>query len=683
MNQKEMNTNPFFEKYGTPYEVPAFDKILNEHYMPAFLAGMAEQNEEVEAITNNQDAPDFQNTIVALDQSGLLLAKVSGVFYNLTSANTSDSLQAIAKEVAPLLSQHRDDIRLNEKLFERVKAVYEKRENMDLTDEDDKMLEKVYKQFTRGGANLEEQQRERFREINKELSVLSLQFGDNQLAETNSFKLFIEDEEDLSGLPGFVINAAADAAREAGEQGKWLFTLHKPSLIPFLQYSDKRELRKRLLLAYASRCNHDNEFDNKEILSRMAALRVERANLLGYDTHADYILEENMARKPDNVYALLDQVWEAALPVARKEASELQKLIDLEGGGFQLEAWDWWYYAEKLKKQKYDLSDEEMKPYFRLENVKKGMFDVATKLYGITFKERDDIPRYHEEVITYEVLEEDGTHIGILLIDFFPRASKESGAWMNSYRKQYRLNGSNITPIITMVMNFTKPTGDMPSLLTFEEVSTMFHEFGHALHGLLSNCTYRTISGTSVPRDFVELPSQIMENWCSEPEVLKSFAIHYKTGEVIPDEMIEKMKKAKHFNQGFATVEYTAAAYLDMDWHTLAEPEIKDVNKFEKHSMEEIGLIPQIIVRYRSPYFAHIFAGGYSSGYYSYMWSEVLDADAFEAFKENGLFDRETAKAFRANILARGGSDDPMDLYVKFRGKEPDSEAMLRRKGLM
>lgn len=683
LNQPEMNTNPFFAVYGTPYEVPAFDRIGIEHYVPAFKKGIEEQAKEIEAIINNPAEPDFENTIAAYDRSGALLRKVSNVFYNLTSAHTNEQMQGIAREVAPLLSKHNDDIRLNEDLFMKVKSIYGRQDQLSLTTEQEKLLDKTYKQFTRGGANLDDGSKARMREINKELSLLSLQFDDNLLAETNNFKLIIDNEEDLAGLPDFVVNAAADAAKEAGEDGKWVFTLHKPSLIPFLQYSDMRDLRKEMLMAYADRCNHGNEYDNKEILQKMANLRVERANLLGYETHAHYILEENMAKEPAEVYNLLNEVWTAALPMAEKERAELQAMIDAEGGDFKIEAWDWWYYAEKLRKQKYDLSDEQLKPYFQLEKVRQGMFDVATNLYGIKFMERNDIPTYHPEVITYEVSEADGSHIGILLMDFYPRASKQSGAWMNSYRKQYRLDGQNVSPIITMVMNFTRPTGDIPSLLTFEEASTMFHEFGHALHGLLSDCNYRTLSGTSVPRDFVELPSQIMENWCAEPEVLKTFAIHYQTGEVIPDELIEKMKDSKHFNQGFATVEYTAAAYLDMDWHTLKEPVNTGVNEFEKSSMDQIGLIPEIIVRYRSPYFAHIFAGGYSSGYYSYMWSEVLDADAFEAFKETSLFDRATASAFRDNILSRGGTDDPMKMYLKFRGKEPSTGPMLRRKGLL
>jgi len=683
LNQEEMNTNPFFTDYGTPYEVPAFDKIKNEHFLPAFAEGMKQHAGEVEKIATATAPPDFENTIASLDRSGMLLRKVSNVFYNLTSANTSDELQSIAREVAPLLSKHNDDIRLNEALFARVKDVYVKKDELDLSTEQEKLLDKTYKQFTRGGANLKGDDRERMREINKELSVLSLQFDDNLLAETNNFKMVIDNEEDLAGLPDFVINAAADAAKEAGEEGKWVFTLHKPSLIPFLQYSEKRDLREKMLMAYANRCNHGNEYDNKDILKKMTNLRVERANLLGYETHAHYILEENMAKEPAEVYNLLDEVWKAALPVAKQEVQELQTMIDKEDGDFRLEAWDWWYYAEKLRKQKYELSDEVLKPYFQLENVKKGMFTVANNLYGIKFNERDDIPVPHSDAVAYQVTEVDGSHIGILFMDFFPRASKQSGAWMSSYRKQYRLDAGNVTPVITMVMNFSKPTGDMPSLLTFDEASTMFHEFGHALHGLLSDCNYRTLSGTSVPRDFVELPSQVMENWAAEPEVLKTFAIHYKTGEVIPGELIEKMKKAKHFNQGFATVEYTSAAYLDMDWHTLTEPYNGDVLEFENNALDEIGLIPEIIVRYRSPYFAHIFAGGYSSGYYSYMWSEVLDADAFQAFKETSLFDRETAKAFRDNIISRGGTDDPMKLYINFRGKEPSTEPMLKRKGLI
>jgi peptidyl-dipeptidase Dcp len=683
--EKKMKTveNPFFQPYGTPFETAAFDRIKNEHFLPAFQQGIKVHDEEIAAITANPEAPGFENTIVAFDRSGDLLVNVSNVFYNLTSANTNEELQAIAKEVSPLLTGHYDNILLNAKLFQRIKAVWDQKAGLNLTTEQATLLDKTYKQFARGGANLPEDKQAELREINKELSLLSLQFGDNLLAETNAFKLVIDKSEDLAGLPQFVIDAAAAAAKEDSLDGKWLFTLHSPSRIPFLQFSAKRDLREKVLKAYINRGDNNNQYDNKAIAVKMAALRVKRANLLGYATHADYILEENMAKNPRTVYTFLDKVWSAALPVSKSEVKELQALIDAEGSDFRLEAWDWWYYAEKLRKQKYDLDEEALKPYFSLENVRLGMFDVATRLYGITFTERNDIQKYHPEVRAFEVKEADGSHIGILYMDFFPRASKEGGAWMNSFRDQYMAGDSAVTPIITMVCNFTKPTADIPSLLTFEEVSTLFHEFGHALHGLLSDCIYRKISGTSTNRDFVELPSQIMENWAGEPEVMKMYARHYQTGEVIPQELIDKISASKHFNQGFTTVEYMSACYLDMDIHTLTDTIPVNAVAFENQSMAKIGLIPEIVVRYRLPYFAHIFAGGYSSGYYSYLWAEVLDADAFEAFRETSLFDQATAKAFRDNILSRGGTEDPMELYRKFRGKEPDVTPMLKRKGLI
>ena len=679
----ENTENPFFKAFGTPFETPAFDKIENKHFLPAFQEGISIREKEIDAIVSNSDAATFENTVVALDRSGDLLASVSGVFYNLTSANTNEELQAIAKEVSPLLTTHYDNILLNEKLYLRVKAVWDQRETLGLNTEQSILLEKTYKQFERGGASLPPEKQAILREINKELSMLSLQFGDNLLAETNKFKLVIDNQEDLAGLPQFLIDAAADAAKEDSLDGKWLFTLHAPSRYPFLQFSAKRDLREEVLKAYINRGNNNDQYDNKAIASKMASLRVKRAQLLGYPSHADYILEENMAKNPQAVYDFLNKVWVAAVPVAKQERTEMQALIDAEGGNFKLEAWDWWYYAEKVRKQKYDLDEEALKPYFSLENVRLTMFDVATRLFGITFEERNDIPKYHPEVRPFEVKDADGSHLGILYMDFFPRASKEGGAWMNNYREQYMVGDSAVRPIITMVCNFTKSSGDTPSLLTFEEVSTLFHEFGHALHGMLSKCTYRRISGTSVARDFVELPSQIMENWAADPEVMKMYGKHYQTGEQIPQELIDKIQASKHFNQGFATVEYMSACYLDMDWHTLKDTVEQDVLGFEGASMEKIGLIPEIVVRYRSPYFSHIFAGGYSSGYYSYLWAEVLDADAFQAFKETSLFDPATAMAFRNNILARGGTEDPMKLYVQFRGKEPDVTAMLKRKGLV
>jgi len=674
--------NPFFSEFDTPYGVPPFDQIKEEHYLPAFKEGIAQQQKEIDAIANSSVPATFENTVEALDRSGMLLRGVSSVFGVLNGSMTNDQMQAIAKEAAPLRSEHRDNIRLNAKLFERVKSVYEQKDKLNLTVEQDMLLEKTYKEFIRNGANLDEEKKARLREINQELSVLTLKFGENVLKEDNRFEMIIESEEDLAGLPEAVIQGAAETAEERGQTGKWIFTLQKPSMIPFLQYSEKRDLREKIFKAYINRGHHEDELDNKANLSRIADFRVERANLLGYKTHADFVLETNMAKKPENVYMFLDQIWKPALVMAKKEAKELQAMIEEEGHDFQLQPWDWWYYAEKVKKAKYALDEEMMRPYFKLENVIEGAFYIANELYGIKFVERTDIPKYHEDVKVFEVKEADGTHIGILYTDYFPRASKRGGAWMNSFRKQYRMEEEKIHPVITNNGNFSKPTGDKPALISSEEVLTLLHEFGHALHGLLSDCTYYRLSGTSVSRDFVELPSQIMENWALDPEVLKVYAKHYETGEVIPQELVDKMKKARTFNQGFATVEYMSACYLDMDWHTLTESEELDVDKFETESMDRIGLIPEIVVRYRSPYFRHIFSGGYSAGYYSYIWAEVLDADAFEAFKETSLFDKKTAQAFRENILERGGTEDPMTLYKRFRGAEPGVEPLLKRKGL-
>jgi peptidyl-dipeptidase Dcp len=674
--------NPFFSTWDTPYETPPFGMIKEEHFRPAFEEGIKLHKAEIEAIADSKKKPTFQNTIEALDRSGALLTKVQNVFGCLNGAHTNDEIQKIAEDVTPLLSQHQDDILLNAELFERVKAVYEKRDKLKLSAEQDTLLDKTYKIFVRGGANLDEENKAELRKINEEISLLTLKFGQNVLKEDNNFQLVIDNKADLAGLPDAVIAGAAEAAAELDHKGKWVFTLHKPSMIPFLQYSGKRDLREKIYRAYFNRGNNDDEFDNKAIASRIAALRVKRANLLGYPTHAHFVLELNMAKVPGNVYDLLNRLWEPALKIAKKEAEEMQAIIDAERGGFKLQSWDWWYYAEKLKKAKYALDDELLRPYFKLENVIDGVFTVAANLYGLQFEERTDIPTYHEDVKVFEVKEDDGSHVGILYTDYFPRSSKRGGAWMNSLRKQSKIKGMNITPVIFNVGNFSKPTADKPSLISLEEVSTMFHEFGHALHGLLSDCTYETLSGTSVPRDFVELPSQIMENWALHPEVLKMYAKHYETGEPIPDDLIEKIKNAGHFNQGFATVEYLAASFLDMDWHTLTEAEEKDIWEFENASMEKIGLIPEIIPRYRTPYFRHIFAGGYSSGYYSYIWAEVLDADAFEAFKEAGLFDRETAQSFRENILAKGGTEDPMTMYINFRGAEPKVEPLLKKRGL-
>ncbi len=682
-NEKQMNDNPLLTEWNTPYGVPPFNLIKTEHYLPAYNEAMKMHNAEIEAIVNSKEEPDFNNTIAALDYSGELLMRVDNVFENVNEANTNPEMQKIAKEVAPLLSAHYDNIWLNDKLFARVKAVNDIKEALNLTTEQQMLLKKVYDNFVRGGANLPEDQKAEFRKINEQLSLLSINFGENLLAETNDFTLVIEDEKDLSGLPESVKAAAAETAKEQGLEGKWVFTLQKPSLIPFITYAENRENREYLFKGYIERGNNNNEHDNKAIVNEIVNLRLRRANMLGYDTHADYVLDNNMAKTPDKVYGLIESLMDAGLVVAKQEVKDLQALIDKEGGNFKLEPWDWWYYAEKLKKEKYAFDDETLRPYFVLENVQKGLFTVANKLYGLQLTERTDLPVYHPDVKVYEVKEADGSVIGILYMDFFPRESKRGGAWMTSFRKQYKKDGGNVIPVIQTVFNFTKPTGDKPSLLSFDEASTMFHEFGHALHGLLSNCTYISLSGTAVPRDFVELPSQIMENWAAEPEVLKMYALNYKTGEPIPDELIEKMKNAGHFNQGFITVEFMSAALLDMDWHTITEQKNYDVTEFENASLEKMHMIPEIVVRYRSTYFAHIFSGGYSSGYYSYAWAEVLDADAFEAFKENGIFDQATARAFRENILSMGGTDDPMKLYVQFRGREPKTEAMLKRKGLL
>ncbi|NPV82262.1 MAG: M3 family metallopeptidase [Candidatus Aminicenantes bacterium] len=681
--KKEVSENPFFTDWTTPFGAPPFDRIKVEHFKPAILEGIKRHREEIKAIAENPEPPTFANTLEALDRSGLFLDRAEKVMENLLSAHTNDELQAAAQELAPALSAHYDSIFLDAKLFARVKAVYDQRDQLALNPEQKQLLEKFYKDFVRAGAGLDEAKKARLKEINQELAVLELKFAENVLKETNAFELVIENPADLEGLPANVVAAAAEAAKERGKEGKWVFTLHKPSLIPFLQYSPRRELREKIFKAYINRGNNGNERDNKALVARTITLRIEKAGLLGYRTWADYVLEENMAKTPENVYRFMDQVWKPALKRAREEAAELQKLIRAEGGNFKLEPWDWWYYAEKLRKQKYALDEEMLRPYFKLENVIDGVFLLANKLYGLKFEERKDIPVYHPEVRVFEVKEADGRLVGILYTDYFPRASKGAGAWMNALRDEYKVGGERVAPLIINCGNFTKSTPEQPSLLSWEEVTTLFHEFGHALHGLLSDCTYLRLTGTNVARDFVELPSQIMENWVAEPEFLRLFARHYQTGEPIPDELVAKIKNAQYFNQGFITVEYLSACYLDMDWHVLSAPvKAEEVMDFEAEALARIGLIPEIVVRYRSPYFSHIFAGGYSAGYYSYIWAEVLDADAFEAFKEKGLFDAETARAFRENILARGGSEDPMILYVKFRGREPKVEPMLRRRGL-
>ena len=675
--------NPFFAEFQTEYGVPPFDKIKLEHYEPAILKGIEEQNNDIESIINNAETPTFENTIVALDNSGKILSRVGGVLFNLTEAETTDSLTALSMRMAPVLSEHQDNIYLNQQLFERVNAVHQ--QFMDdstlLTKEQQRLLDKYYKKFVRSGAALDEAKQARLREINKELSTLEIKFSNNVLNETNAFQLVIEDENDLIGLPEWVKAGAAEEAKQAGMDGKWMFTLRNSSFIPAMQYAANRNIREQLYKAYTNRCNNGGETDNKEVLKQIVKLRLEKANLLGFNNYADFVLDENMAKNSEVVTSFLDELWKYSLPNAKKEASELQKMMDKEGKGEQLEAWDWWYYAEKLRQEKYDLNEDELKPYFKQENVRDGVFAVANKLYGITLTELTGIPVYHPDVKVFEVKDADGSFLGLFYTDYFPRAGKRGGAWMSNYREQQ----GDVRPLICNVASFTKPTGDTPSLLTLDEVETTFHEFGHAMHGMLSKCNYAGISGTNVTRDFVELPSQIMEHWATAPEVLKMYAKHYRTGETIPDSLIEKIQSVGTFNQGFMTKELLAAAILDMELHKITSEQIKEkdlnVVEFEKNLTDKLGLIPQIAPRYRATYFNHI-VGGYDAGYYSYLWANVLDSDAFEAFKENGLFDKKTATSFRENILEKGNSDDPMVLYKNFRGAEPKMEPMLKDRGL-
>lgn len=680
---KKSDMNPLLADFDTPFGVPPFELIEYDHYLPAFKKAMEMQNKEITAITGNEAAPDFENTIAALDYSGEKLGAISSIFYNIRSANTSDEMQQIARELVPLMSAHRSNINLNAELFNRIKTVFDQQDELELTREQAMLLEKIYKRFVRSGAALSEEDKENMRKIDEELSMLSLQFGDNLLEETNNYQLVIDQEEKLSGLPESVISAAAEAAEEAGQEGKWVFTLHKPSWIPFLTYSDERDLREEIYKAMYNRANRDNEFDNKEIIEKTVKLRTERARLLGYDSHAAYVLEENMAKNPGNVNDLLMKLWTPALTMAKEEAAMMQEMIDREGGDFKLASWDWWYYAEKIRREKYDLDDEELRQYFSLDAVTHGVLDVINKLYGVTFERRDDLPVYHDDVIAYELKDQDGSHLGIQYMDFHPRPGKRAGAWSTSYRKQHVRDGERISTVGSIVCNFSKPSGNKPALISFDEALTFFHEMGHALHGQFSDCTYPGISGTSVPRDFVELPSQIMENWGQHPEVLKTYAMHYETGDPIPDPLLKKLDASSKFNMGFVTTEYLAASILDMSYHTIEEVKDIDVNRFEEEAMDRVELIDEIIPRYKSTYFSHIFSGGYSAGYYSYIWSEVLDKDAFNAFVESGdLFNPDLAQSFRENILARGGTMEPMKMYVAFRGQEPDVSALLKARGL-
>ena len=678
--QKKDMSNPFFTEYTTPFQVPPFDQIKLEHYMPGIEEGITEQVTEIKAITDNKDEATFENTILAFDQSGYLLSQVNNVFSNLNSANTNDEMQALAREITPKLSTHSDNIMLNKDLFKRVKAVYEKRNDLNLDAEQLRVVEKYYRDFDRNGANLADDKQAELRKLNDELSMLELKFSENTLAETNkTFKLVVDNEADLKGLPADVVAAAADVAKADSMEGKWVFTLQKPSMLPFLQYAENRSLREKLYLGYTNRGNNNNEFDNKPVIEKLVTLRDQRAKLLGYANHAAYTVDVNMAKTPDAIHEFLMKLWTPALERAKVERADMQSMIDKEGGNFQLAMWDWWYYAEKVRKAKYDLDEAQLKPYFSLDNVVQGMFHTANKLYGIKFIKRTDLPVYHEEATAYEVQEADGKHIGIFYMDFHPRDGKRNGAWCTSFRDQSYKNGQMSTPVVSNVCNFTRPSGDVPALLSFEEVTTLFHEAGHALHALFTDGPYRRTAG-NVSRDFVELPSQIMENWAKEPEVLRVYAKHYKTGEVIPEQLITKLEKSAQFNQGFETVEYLAASLLDMDWHTKAFE--GDVQAFEKAAMDKIGLIGEIVPRYRSTYFSHIFSGGYSSGYYVYIWAAVLDADAFDTFKQSGdLFNPQYAAKFR-ELLTKSGSLEGMDLYKNFRGQEPSIEPLLKRRGL-
>ena len=674
--------NPFLSQINTPHGTIPFNLIQLEHYEPAIREGIAQQEKEINNIIEQDAAPTFQNTIAALDQSGELLDRVSTVFGNLLSADTNDDMQALAEKMMPLLSEHSNNISLSEKLFARIKAVYESPEKEQLNKEERMLLNETYDGFIRSGANLSEEGKARFRELSKELSMLTLQFSQNLLKENNSFELYLT-QEDLKGVPQSALDSYAQAAQEKGKEG-YLVTLHAPSFIPFMKYAENRELRHQLYMAYNTQCTHDNEYNNIEIVKRLVNLRLERAQLLGFKTAADYVLQHRMAENGQNVYELLNQLIDAYTPTAKREVEEVQTMArSMEGEDFQLMPWDWAFYSEKLKEQKFDINEEELRPYFELSQVIKGVFGLASRLYGISFKENKDIPVYHEDVKAYEVFDKDGSYLAVLYTDFHPRASKHSGAWMTNYKEQWKDAEGNSRPHVSVTMNFTKPTADKPALLTFSEVETFLHEFGHSLHGIFANTTYGSLSGTHVYWDFVELPSQFMENFAIEKEFLHTFAKHYQTGEMIPDELVQKLVDAANFNVAYACLRQVSFGLLDMAWYTRTTPFEGDVRTYEKEAWTRAQVMPSVPETCMTVQFSHIMSGGYSAGYYSYKWAEVLDADAFSLFKEKGIFNQEVADAFRYEVLAKGGTEHPMTLYKRFRGGMPTIDALLKRNGII
>lgn len=674
--------NPFLKPYNTPYDTAPFHLIKIEHYEPALQEGMKVQNEEIDAIINNTEAPTFQNTIVALEKSGALLERVTTVFGNLLSAETSDEMQALAEKMMPLLSEHGNNISLNEKLFARIKAVYDQKDRLELNGEESRLLQKTYDGFVRSGANLTEEAKEKFRQLNTELSVLTLRFSQNLLKETNNYELSLTESQ-LAGLPISAMDSYARTAKDKGKEGN-IITLDAPSFVPFMKYCDDRTLRQQLYMAFNTQCTHDNEYNNLEIVKQLVNIRMQLAQLLGFPTFADYKLKKRMAETGDAVYKLLNRLLDAYTPTARKEVAEVEALArELEGDDFQLMPWDWPYYSEKLKNKKFNLNEEELRPYFELSQVEKGVFGLATRLYGITFKENKEIPVYHPDVKAYEVFDKDGSFLAVLYTDFHPRAGKRSGAWMTGYKEQWKENGVNSRPHVSITMNFTKPSADKPALLTFSEVNTFLHEFGHALHGMFADTTYPSMSGTSVYWDFVELPSQIMENFAVEKEFLNTFAKHYQTGEPIPAELIQKIVDASNFNIAYACLRQVSFGLLDMAWYTRSKTFDGDVHLYEKEAWKKAMVLPGVESTCMSVQFSHIMAGGYSAGYYSYKWAEVLDADAFSLFKEKGIFNQEVASSFRENILSKGGTEHPMTLYKRFRGQEPAIDALLKRNGII